>query len=184
MPSSTTSHQTTTTATTATHPDTSKLTVEKNGLYILLSASTDIVPDKPNHHWALFLATTPTTGIFFHQVRSDTKWRLAIEPKRLADCRGVVAVLKLGVVEDTSDEWIQRMKECVREARVESGSELTCRTWALAALYELASEGFIGMIADWGRIRHIELEAKCLAQDVGVNGERGVVVVRSKWSML
>ena len=51
------------------------------------------------------------------------------------------------------------MKECARYVQVQ-GEELTCRTWALAALFELANQGSIGMLADWREIRRIEQEAK------------------------
>lgn len=48
------------------------------------------------------------------------------------------------------------MKECVTETKATGQS--SCRSWALAALYERASEGSIGMIAEWGRIRYIGLK--------------------------
>lgn len=66
--------------------------------------------------------------------------------RNVAKSKTFLAALKLGVVEDTSDKWVDPMKECVRG--VEFEGEFTCRTWALAALYDLASQRFIGMIAD------------------------------------
>lgn len=141
--------------------------LEKNGLYMLMSNTGR--PDR--YHWGLLVATSEQSGILFHEE--------LIEPKNLAETRDLLAALKLGIVEDTSDEWMDRMKECIRGVRVQG--ELSCRTWALTAVYELANEGFIGMMAEWGRIRSIELEAKYLAQDAWVT--RDLSVTRSKWSV-
>ena len=149
--------------------------LERKGLYMLLSNKE--IPDE--YHWGLLVATDSASGIFFHRSLTGQEWKLVIENKNLAEASDLLAALKLGVVEDISDKWIQRMKESVREVRVQG--ELTCRTWALTALYELANEGFLGMMAEWDKIRSIELEAKYLAQDAWV--AKRALVARSKWSV-
>lgn len=154
---------------------TTSLKVDKNGLYMLMNNTG--LQDK--YHWGLLVATSDNSGIVFHKALFGAEWKLVIEPKSLSETSDLLAALKLGVIEDISEKWIDRMKECVRGVRVQG--ELTCRTWALTALYELANEGFIGMIADWGRIRSIEQEAKFLAQDAWVT--RAKFVTTSKWSV-
>lgn len=151
------------------------LKIEKNGLYMLMSNTG--LPDK--YHWGLLVATSDDSGILFHEVLSGLEWKLVIGPKSLSETSDLLTALKLGVIEDISEKWIDRMKECVRGVRVQG--ELTCRTWALTTLYELANEGFIGMIADWDRIRSIEQEARFLARDAWVT--RSVFVTTSKWSV-
>lgn len=58
---------------------------------------------------------------------------------------------------------------CLRQIKVEG--DFTCRTWALAAAFELADGGFIGMEPSWDRIGKIETEAKFLAGDSWQSGE-------------
>lgn len=157
----------------------SKASVQKldaKGLYLLLTSTGQT--DK--HHWALLLATSTATAIRSHLAHSNPSSHLAVEPMNLSDITGPLAAPKLGTVDGTSKEWVDRMKECVRGSK--AAGESPCRSWALTALYELASEGFIGMIAEWERIRHIELEAKSLAREVGMVGEG--VIVESRWSVL
>ncbi|RJE22421.1 hypothetical protein PHISCL_05241 [Aspergillus sclerotialis] len=149
--------------------------LERKGLYMLLGDKE--LPDE--YHWGLLVATDGSSGISFHRSLIGQEWKLIIEHKNLTEASDLLAALKLGVVEDISDKWVQRMKESIRAVRVQG--ELTCRIWALTALYELANEGFIGMMAEWERIRSIELEAKYLAQDAWVT--KRALVARSKWSV-
>lgn len=89
----------------------------------------------------------------------------------------LLAGLKVGNLEDVSEEWVGRVKECVRgaSARVVDGEEFTCRTWLLGGVYELADGGFIGMIPDWGTVKFVEEEAGKLAGMAKGLGVRVVV---------
>ncbi|KAM5456843.1 hypothetical protein MaudCBS49596_001084 [Microsporum audouinii] len=132
--------------------------VEAKGVYMILWR-TDL-PRK--YHWGVLVATTETQGFLFHQNFSGTLWRYVVEPKNITKSGRLLVALKLGVVPDVTDEWMGAMKNCIRSTEV-PGSEFTCRTWALAAVYELANCGFIGMLPDWEVIDKIEEEAKDLA---------------------
>jgi hypothetical protein len=96
--------------------------------------------------------------------------------ENVAESPGLLCALKVGVLEHGSSEaWITAIKDCVCAADVEYGHEFTCRTWALAALYELANGGFIGMVADRRKIADvIEKESRLLARDSEILGTRMV----------
>ncbi|KAK2766083.1 hypothetical protein FQN54_007598 [Arachnomyces sp. PD_36] len=149
--------------------------VEKNGLYMLLW-DTDI---KDKYHWGLFVAQTEISGILFHQTNGPD-WKFVIEPENTTLSENLLAGLKLGVLEGSTEDWILSVKECVRGVSVDEGEEFTCRTWALAAVYELGDCGFIGMMPDWGKVRFIEEEANRLARTA--LGMRVQMVVPSEMS--
>ncbi|KAK2811060.1 hypothetical protein FQN50_002395 [Emmonsiellopsis sp. PD_5] len=136
--------------------------VDTNGLYLLLS-STEL---RDKYHWGLLVAQSETSGIHYHQALSGLDWKFIVEPTDLAappEHHHLFLALKIGIIEKTNDEWIQAIKACVRSVEVEG--PFTCRTWALAAVYQLASQGFIGMQPEWVNVFRIEEEAKRLAMD-------------------
>ncbi|KAK2813965.1 hypothetical protein FQN50_000366 [Emmonsiellopsis sp. PD_5] len=134
--------------------------VEERGLYMVLWDTG--VANK--YHWGLVIAQTNTSGVLYHQTLSGVQWRFVMENKNLSLSKSILVALKVGVLEKTNDEWLAAVKGIVRDVTVKDGN-LTCRTWALAALYELASAGFIGMQPNWIHIHEIEEEAKKLAED-------------------
>ncbi|KAM5436331.1 hypothetical protein MferCBS31731_006024 [Microsporum ferrugineum] len=77
--------------------------------------------------------------------------------------QSLLCALKLGAVEDYGGTWMNAIEACIRQTEVKG--EFTCRTWELAAVFELADRGFIGMDASWNKISEIETEAKFLAGD-------------------
>lgn len=141
--------------------------IEKNGLYLILWGT----PDPQKYHWGLLIAIDEFSGILFHQTLSGDQWKLTIENKNVEFSRKLLTALKLGVIQDTNDEWIDAIKARIREYKVD-GEEFTCRTWALAAIYEFASEGFIGLSPDWKKVRGIEREAKALARSASDIGDK------------
>lgn len=141
--------------------------IEKNGLYLILWGT----PDPQKYHWGLLIAMDGFSGTLFHQTLLGDRWRLTIENKNVEYSRKLLTALKLGVIEDINDEWIDAIKTRVREYKV-YGEEFTCRTWALAAIYEFASEGFIGLSPDWKKVRGIEREAKALAKSAADIGDK------------
>ena len=143
--------------------------VEKNGLYMLLWP-TDVVG---KYHWGLFIAQSETTGVLFHQNLSGLKWIFIMETKNTTTSKSLLAGLKLGVMQNVNDKWIKSVKDCVRATEVEG--EFTCRTWALAALYDLADSGYIGLMPNWGEIYKIEEEAKQLAKTALMAEEKIVI---------
>lgn len=103
-------------------------------------------------------------------------WRFVAEKEDISKSPGLLCALKIGVLEDTvSEEWIGAVKQCVRAAEVEDGDEFNCRAWLLAAVFELAEGGFIGMVPDRKRIkRTVERETRSLARDAQLLGTRMV----------
>lgn len=132
--------------------------VEKNGLYMLLW-DTGI---KDKYHWGLFIALSEISGILFHQTTNGPNWVFIMERKNTTRSENLLAGLKLGVLENVTEDWIESVKECVRATEVEG--EFTCRTWALTALYDMTNQGFIGLMPEWRKILFIEEEAKKLAR--------------------
>ncbi|EEQ88713.1 hypothetical protein RJZ56_003839 [Blastomyces dermatitidis] len=132
--------------------------VEENGLYMVLW-DTGITG---KYHWGLLVAQTNTSGVLCHQALSGPNWKFIVEIKDLSVSKSVLLALKVGYLEKTNDEWLSAMKSIIRNATVHG--ELTCRTWALAALYELASAGFIDLDPNWDHVHGIEEEAKRLAE--------------------
>lgn len=150
--------------------------VEKNGVYMILW-DTGVLG---KYHWGLFIAKNDRLGVLFHQTLSGTSWQYIIENKNVAKSRSLLTALKIGVLPDSNDEWIDMVKSCIKDARVE-GDEFTCRTWALAALYEMASGGLIGLTVEWKKILDIEAEAKEAASNAKLIDVR--IVTRSNLSM-
>ncbi|OAL68935.1 hypothetical protein A7D00_7191 [Trichophyton violaceum] len=139
--------------------------VEKKGAYMLLwSTSAEFL-----YHWGILIATSETGGTLFHQTYNKEMWSLAVEIRNITRSRTLLCALKLGDVEDCSGTWMNAIEECLRQTKVEG--DFTCRTWALAAAFELADGGFIGMEPSWDRIGKIETEAKFLAGDSWQSGE-------------
>ena len=130
--------------------------LEEKGLYMLLVNLGPTI----KCHWALCIAMDDTSGLLFQQALFGMDWKFIMENNNVILTDDPLGALKLGSVESIDDEWLKRITQCLRGTVIEG--EFTCRTWALAALYELANEGFIGMIADWGTIREIEQEAQDL----------------------
>lgn len=110
------------------------------------------------------------------QQQQRENWRFVAEPEDVSRSPGLLCALKIGVLEDTlSEEWISAVKECVRAADVEDGEEFSCRTWLLAAIYELAEGGFIDVFPHRKRIgRTVEREVRSLARDAQLLGTRMV----------
>lgn len=75
------------------------------------------------------------------------------------------------MVPDITDEWMDAIKQCIRSTEV-PGNEFTCRTWALAAIYELANGGFIGMPPSWETIKNIEEEANDKAMEAILSNQK------------
>ncbi|KAK2777359.1 hypothetical protein FQN53_002275 [Emmonsiellopsis sp. PD_33] len=150
--------------------------VDTNGLYLLLS-STEL---RDKYHWGLLVAQNETGGILYHQVLSGLDWNFIVGLTDLAASpdHNLLLALKIGIIEKTNDEWIQAIKACVRSVEVEG--QFTCRTWALAAVYQLASQGFIGMQPEWVNVFRIEEEAKRLAMDA--YDLRTTIVIESEMS--
>ncbi|PGH15717.1 hypothetical protein AJ80_05425 [Polytolypa hystricis UAMH7299] len=147
--------------------------MEKNGLYILLSNTGEAT----KYHWGILIATNSTSGILFHQALIGTHWTYVVENEEISKSPDVLGALKVGVVEGVEDEWIDAIKTCLREVTVHE--EFTFRTWLLAGLYELASQGYIGLMPDWPTIREIEQEAKDLAADAYYKRHRPILM--SRW---
>lgn len=120
------------------------------------------------YHWGILIATSETGGTLFHQTYNQEKWNLTVEIRDIARSRSLLCALKLGNVEDCSGTWMNAIEACLRQTKVEGN--FTCRTWALAAAFELADGGFIGMELSWDRIAKIETEAKFLAGDSWQSG--------------
>ncbi|OJD17608.1 hypothetical protein AJ78_02307 [Emergomyces pasteurianus Ep9510] len=133
--------------------------VESNGLYLLLS-NTGL---RDKYHWGLFVAQTNITGVVYHQALAGLEWKFITETADVTESHHLLLILRIGVIDGVNDEWIQAIKSCVRGVEVEE--EFTCRTWLLAAVYQLALEGYIGLQPDWKCVHKIEEEAKRLAQD-------------------
>lgn len=121
------------------------------------------------YHWGILIATSETGGTLFHQTYNKETWSIAVEIRNITRSRTLLCALKLGDVEDCSGTWINAIEACLRQIKVEG--DFTCRTWALAAAFELADGGFIGMEPSWDRIGKIETEAKFLAGDSWQSGE-------------
>ncbi|OAX85362.1 hypothetical protein ACJ72_00251 [Emergomyces africanus] len=133
--------------------------VESNGLYLLLS-NTGL---RDRYHWGLFVAQNKITGVVYHQALAGLEWKFITETADVTKSPHLLLVLKIGMIDGVNDEWIQAIETCVREVEVEE--EFTCRTWLLAAVYQLALQGYIGLQPDWDCVHKIEEEAKRLAQD-------------------
>lgn len=128
-------------------------------------------------------------------------WRLVMQIEDVGSSPGLLCALQVGEVDDVTDEWMDAVKECVRSTatipptttgnqhqhqqdeqneyhgekeKERAGIGLSCRTWALAAVFELADGGFIGMAPERARLGVIELEAKMLARDTQMVGMRMV----------
>ncbi|EEQ28552.1 hypothetical protein McanMca71_005336 [Microsporum canis] len=133
--------------------------VEGKGVYMLLwKTSVDAL-----YHWGILIATGEKMGTLFHQTYNREMWHLAVEIKDVTLSQSLLCALKLGAVEDYGGTWMNAIEACIRQTEVKG--EFTCRTWALAAVFELADGGFIGMDASWDKISEIETEAKFLAGD-------------------
>ena len=135
---------------------------------------------------------------------NEWAWHLVMQIEDVGSSPGLVCALQVGMVDDVTDEWMDAMKECVRSTTIPTSSSsassptdhhrpdspdnknrksglkekealgFSCRTWALAAVFELADGGFIGMVPDRARLGVIELEAKMLARDTQMVGMRMV----------
>ncbi|EEP76254.1 predicted protein [Uncinocarpus reesii 1704] len=139
--------------------------IEPKGLYIVLWNTG--MPDK--YHWGLLVATDHESGILFHQTLIGFDWKYVVETKNVQYSKSLLVALKVGAVESIDDQWIAAIKTCVRETKVTG--LFTCRTWAMAALFDLADGGFIGLSPEWPKIQEIEQEAK----DLGIHAYYGGV---------
>lgn len=136
--------------------------VEQKGLYIFLWDG----GAKNRFFWGLFLALGESSGVLFQQILIGKQWQFQMTREDVLTSEGLLAALKVGEVEDINDEWIKAIEDCVRGAKVNSSlGPFTGRTWVLSAVYELADGGFIWLDPDWGKVRHIEEEARRLAHD-------------------
>ncbi|KAF3491075.1 uncharacterized protein GIQ15_00592 [Arthroderma uncinatum] len=149
--------------------------VEGKGVYLLLwTTSAEF-----QFHWGIFIAMSEKVGTLFHQTYDSQIWTFRPEIRDITQSRSLLCALKLGVVEDNRGTWMNAIEACVRETEVKG--EFTCRTWALAAVFELADGGFIGMIPSWDVISNIETEARFLAGDSYTTG--GTAVETSDYSL-
>ncbi|EFR04237.1 hypothetical protein MGYG_07244 [Nannizzia gypsea CBS 118893] len=143
--------------------------VQRKGVYMLLRKTTTTAAsiDTP-YHWGVLIATSEKTGAFFHQKRNRDKWTLALEIENISTSLNLLCALKIGAVEDCSSSWMSAIEACMRQTEVRG--YLTFRTWALAAAFELADGGFIGMLPSWDEIAKVDAEAKVLAGDACSDG--------------
>jgi hypothetical protein len=157
--------------------DTSTLTFESNGLYILLL---DRGEDTFTFHWAFYLAKpkAPNSGgsggegdgIIFHVINpaSSTEW--IYESKTSKDdgdvlqgySRRLILALKIAVMDPVLHE---PLSDRLAQIPIDSYStrfheNITCRVWVKEALFALDEEGFIKLTAS---VDAIEAEAMELA---------------------
>ncbi|KAK2857279.1 hypothetical protein FQN49_004858 [Arthroderma sp. PD_2] len=144
------------------------LRVEGKGVYMLLWMTSG----DNQYHWGILIATSEKGGTLFHQTYDSQTWQFKPEIKDITQSRSLLCALKLGVVEDNGGTWMNAIETCVRETKV--SGEFTCRTWALAAIFELADGGFIGLAPSWDTISKIETEAKFQAGDAYSSGDKTV----------
>ncbi|EGE09503.1 hypothetical protein TEQG_08452 [Trichophyton equinum CBS 127.97] len=125
------------------------LRVEAKNVYMVLSSTG--LPRK--YHWSILIASNELGGLIFHQTLNGTIWRY---------------------VPDITAEWMDAIKQCIQAAEV-PGDGFSCRAWALAAVYELANCGFIGMEPSWEIMKKIEEEANDIAMDALFSNQKLVM---------
>ncbi|KMQ47548.1 hypothetical protein HL42_1731 [Trichophyton rubrum] len=163
------------------------LGVEK---FIMHPASVYIVISEPKHqsekfHWGIIVARGQQEGILYHCIFDGSRWELKIEEnKDISADKTVILLLKVGNVPEVSRQWIEAIQECVTIANVPRTTvgDISCRTFALAATYELGNGGFINLYPSWNKLKGIEREAYQFAWHAGNLGRR--LVVASQWSDL
>ncbi|KAK2792673.1 hypothetical protein FQN51_001591 [Onygenales sp. PD_10] len=142
-------------------PPLERVPTEAGGLYVALWAR-DI---NGRYHWGLYLACTATDGVLYDQIDATTPtgWKLAIRRYTMATSANLCGLLKVAVyIPGTGDTSVDELSNELR--RVEIGTSGTCRTWVLAALFELAKFGWIDVKNDAATRNRIEWEAYSLAQ--------------------
>ncbi|KAI2086480.1 hypothetical protein LOZ36_003287 [Ophidiomyces ophidiicola] len=135
--------------------------VEPKGVYLFIWDT----GAKGKFHWGLFVAQSESSGVLFHQLPIGKYWQLLKAHEDVLTSEGLLAGLKVGELDDIGAEWLAAVEVCIRAATVDPRTGLSCRSWALAALYELANGGFIWLDPEWPKIRIVEEEALRLAHD-------------------
>ncbi|GBF62394.1 hypothetical protein TMEN_4934 [Trichophyton mentagrophytes] len=146
------------------------LRVEAKNVYMVLSSTG--LPRK--YHWGILIASNELGGLIFHQTLNGTIWRYVAEFEDITRSTALLVVLKLGEVPDITAEWMDAIKQCIQAAEV-PGDGFSCRAWALAAVYELANCGFIGMEPSWEIVKKIEEEANDIAMDALFSNQKLVM---------
>ncbi|EGD96958.1 hypothetical protein TESG_04382 [Trichophyton tonsurans CBS 112818] len=159
-----------------------KLIMHPTSVYIVISE-----PKHPSEkfHWGIIVARGQQEGILYHRIFDGSRWELKIEEnKDISADKAVIILLKVGNVPDVSRQWIEAIHGCITTANVPWATmgDVSCRTFALAATYELGNGGFINIYPNWNKVKGIERESYQFAWHAGNLGRR--LVVASQWSDL
>jgi hypothetical protein len=143
------------------------MTLEDNGLYILLS-ELDV---EYKWHWGLYLSNYPHNGYVYHITNDNPAGKWIYETKtstRVEYSDNIILALKIAAVHP---DLRQALGERIRQISAQNNSygELTCRTWLLQVLHELDAEGYISLT---GSVREVEAEAKDAATLAASRGNR------------
>ncbi|KAM5434182.1 hypothetical protein MferCBS31731_006804 [Microsporum ferrugineum] len=151
-------------------------------VYIVISERRNI---SEKFHWGIIVARSQREGLLYHRVFDGSQWTLEIEEhKDITADKAVLLILKVGDVPEVTPQWIEAIQQCITTANVPRTTmgAVTCRTFALAATYELGNGGFTRLYPNWNKARGIEQEAYQFAWYASTLGRR--LVVSSQWSDL
>ncbi|KAK2748136.1 hypothetical protein FQN57_001260 [Myotisia sp. PD_48] len=143
--------------------------VEAKGIYVILRTT----PIESKYRWSIFVARSDTQGIGTHQKDDKETWRYVMDPAmEISESEDLLVALKVGVLDDVTDDWMDAVEFCLAQTKVSRNTTFSGRTWAMAAVYELADGGFIDLQPDWNGIAKIEMEAQKLAGEAASKGSR------------
>ncbi|KAF3481762.1 uncharacterized protein GIQ15_04521 [Arthroderma uncinatum] len=149
------------------------------GVYIVISENKHFTE---KFHWGIIVARSQNEGILYHRVFDGSDWVLEIEEhKDIPADKSVMVILKVGDVPEVTPQWIEAIQECIVTAQVPrmTMGPVTCRTFALAAAYEMGNGGFTNLYPNWSKVKGIEREGNQFAWHASNLGRR--LVVASQW---
>ncbi|EGD95931.1 hypothetical protein TESG_03392 [Trichophyton tonsurans CBS 112818] len=140
------------------------------GTYCLQALSKTPV-DAPNRKF--WVSTTNRTGMVYHNTNDGDGFYLSrfLHPHLLNSTKFLIAV-KVSRLTDYERKFHEEFHTRIGEVPIEGR---TCRTWLLAAPFEVADQGLIDLQPNKAQISRIETEA--LDHAIRAAGRRGVATV-------
>ncbi|KAI5291594.1 hypothetical protein KEM54_003187 [Ascosphaera aggregata] len=144
---------------------------QPNGLYVALYAPK--TPGEREYEWGLLISVDEASCHLMTQRWEDNKWRFSVESFDMKDVEGLVVAMKVGTFDSVDEDWIGGIRKCIEPAKPKG--ELTDRSWALQAIYELAAAGFIDLFPKWPEVFKIEKKILAIADGDQVGTARHIL---------
>ena len=142
-------------------PSTPRLSLDVNGLYILLR-------DQGLENewlWGFYLHRGLSDGWIFYVSRPADSWLYDHRTSRtVVYSLSIAAALRIGVIEPLMHETLRDRIGRVPLENTERFGDLTCRTWLLRAVGDLDNEGYISLLRGT-TVEDIEQEAMGAASE-------------------